>query len=209
MTPKWSLAVAWTVATAIALILTTVVTELVFVALLGFLLLPFVPLAGVVPGLMVGATQRVVLRRVVPDTGHWILVTASAFGLAWFVTLALGFYVTSGALILVACAVGATLVGCAQAALLRRWSRRALMWVPVSMAAWTAAAAVLLFGPRKVPGLSGPADRLVSWAGGFDTESALGTALLAGLAAGAISGSAVPWILNGRVNAPRARRSLR
>jgi len=176
----------------------------VFVAFLGFLLLPFVPFAGVVPGLLVGAMQWLVLRRVVPDTGHWILVTGFAFGLACFLTIVLGFYVLS----LAACAVGAAVIGCAQAALLRRWTGRALMWVPVSVAAWTAAAAVLLFGPRTVPGLSGPADRLVSWAGGFDTESALGTALLAGLAAGAISGGAMPWILDGRVSAPRAQRSL-
>jgi len=65
--------------------------ELLIVAVLGFLLLPLVPFAGVVPGFPVGALQWLVLRRVVPDTGHWILVTGSAFGVAWLLTLVLGF----------------------------------------------------------------------------------------------------------------------
>jgi hypothetical protein len=195
---NWSLTVAWTLATAGALLLTTLVIELLFLAFLGYLLLPLVPLAGVVVGFPVGALQWLVLRRVVPNAGYWILVTGFAFGLAWLVTIVLGFYVMGGALLIVAGAVGAALIGCAQAVLLRRWSRRARVWVPVSIAGWTAAAAVLLFGPRTVPGLSGPADSLVSWAAGFNTQSALGTALVGGLMAGGISGVALPWILDGK-----------
>lgn len=207
MARNWSLTVAWTLATAGAIVLTTLVIELLFLAYLGFLLFPLVPLAGVVPGFPVGALQWLVLRRVVPDTGRWILVTGSAFGAAWLLTMVLGFYVMGGALLIVASAAGAAVIGCAQAALLLRWTSRARMWVPVSIAGWTAAAAVLLFGPSTVPGVSGPADRLATWAAGFDTQSALATALLAGLVAGGITGIALPWILDGEGAATRVRTS--
>ena len=200
---NWSLTVAWTLATAGALVLAALVIELLFLAFLGFLLLPFVPFAGVVFGFPVGALQWLVLRRVVPDAGRWILVTGSAFGAAWLVTLVLGFYVLGGALMIVAVAVGAAVLGCAQAALLRRWTSRARMWIPVSTAGWTVAAAVLLFGPRTVPGVSGLADRLATWAARFDTQSSLGEALLGGLVAGVITGIALPWILDGRGAANR------
>jgi hypothetical protein len=204
---NWCLSVAWTLATAGAIVLTTLVTELLFVALLGFLLFPLVPFAGVVPGFAVGALQWLVLRRVVPDAGYWILVTGCACGVAWLLTLVLGFYAMGGALVIVAGAAGAAVIGCAQAALLRRWTSRARMWVLVSIAGWTAAGAVLLFGPRTVLGVSGPADRLVSWAAGFSTQSALGTALLSGLTAGGITGIALPWILDGKGAATREIRS--
>lgn len=202
MPHRWSLTVAWTLATAAALVLTTLVIEFLFLAFLGFLLLPLVPLVGAVLGFSIGAMQWLALRRVVPDAGYWILVTGSAFGLAWLLTMVLGFYVLGGALVIVAGAVGATVIGCAQAALLRRWSGRAHVWVPVSIVGWTAAAAVMLFGPRTIPGLSGPADRLVSLIAGFSTQSTLGTALLGGLIAGAITGIALPWILDGKGAAP-------
>jgi hypothetical protein len=194
---NWSLTAVWTLATAGALVLTTLVVELLFLPFLGFLLLPLAPLAGVMFGFSVGALQWLVLRRVVPDAGYWILVTGFAFGFGWPLAIA-GFYVMRGALPIVAGAVGAGLIGCAQAMLLKRWSRRARVWVAASIAGWTAATAVLLFGPRTVPGLSGPADSLVSWAAGFNTQSAVGSALLAGLVAGGITGTVLPWILEGK-----------
>jgi hypothetical protein len=205
-TPSWRFAVRWMMATTAALLLMGLVYELTFV-FLGYAIFAFILFAGVFPGFSVGTLQWLVLRRVVPTSGYWMVVTVFAFTATGPLTLWLAHYLTvqrevpSDAGGLVACGVGAAVIGFAQAALLRQWTRRAPLWVPASIAGWVACAALLLEGPLNIPILSPPADRFLSWVAGRSTQSGLGVTLLGGLAAGSITGIALMWVLPGRVDA--------
>ena len=180
-------------ATATAVVAATLLMELVFVALLGLYLLPLAPLAGTVIGVPVGAAQWLVLRRIVPDSTAWIWVTGLGFGAAWLILMTVGFYAVGSPVF--GGAAGAAVLGLAQMMVARRWSDRAPMWVPVSTAAWTAFVAIVMFAPRSFPILGPVSDRLVSWAAGYATQSALGAACVGSLVAGGVTAAALVWML--------------
>jgi hypothetical protein len=200
-----SLTLQWMLATAGALTLAMLVMEILLASTVGSFTLPIYLLAAAAVGLPVGAAQWIILRRLVPDPGYWIPVTGAAFGVAWVVTFALlvavfllemFFARPRSGLQLVACAVGAWMIGNRQAALLRRWTPAVDVWVPASIAAWTACAAVVLFEPRWLPDWTAPLDRLLTWIAGRPNSSSMEAILPGGLLAGGITGAVLPMIFD-------------
>jgi hypothetical protein len=119
-------------------------------------------LAGVIAGLVIGAAQWLVLRRIGIDT-RWIAATSAGLGLGIGVAFALfGYGDTIGDLAVVGAVTGLG-IGIAQWWLLRDVLDGSLVWIPASAAFWalgwtvTTAIGVDPDDRWAVPGLSGAA----------------------------------------------------
>jgi hypothetical protein len=190
-----SFVLQWTIATALAIPLAQLALDILFYAVLGWLLLPLAPLLGGVIGLAVGGAQSLILRQHGLAGGAWIVATGGGFaaaGLLAFVALAIAAAAHPLARLALLAAIS-SVIGLAQLPVMRRWTpRRAWWWVPSSMAGWTAFAAVLMLRPEALSIVTDVARRLVDRAAGYSTSgSALGATLVGGLLAGAITGVAL------------------
>src|SRR6267378_2049545 len=90
--PAVSFVLQWTIATALAIPLAQLALDILFYAVLGWLLLPLAPLLGGVIGLAVGGAQSLILRQHGLAGGAWIVATGGGFaaaGLLAFVALAI------------------------------------------------------------------------------------------------------------------------
>ncbi len=199
MTPRWTIALEWMLATVVALGLADLLVEILAFAVLGMAMIVFLPLlGGAMLGFPVGALQWLVLRRHVSESGGWMLATGAGFTGAWLLGITLAFVAASGRADFGAFwALGATtpVVGLAQAAILRRWTSRAGFWVLASALGWTAFVAVEVFGARSLSVVSDATGRLVSWIAGYAVTSSVGATLLGGAFAGGITGVSLLWVL--------------
>lgn len=192
MRREWTFVLQWTLATAMAVVLANLIADILWFAVLGWLLFFFLPLGGVVFGLLVGICQWLVLRRVFPGSGSWILATSLGFLGAWMLGLLVLAVARGTNLTAFSALAGATpVIGLAQAAVLRRWTSRAGFWVLASVLGWSACVAVQLFGARALSSVSELTGTLVSWIAGYETSSTSGAALVGGVVAGGITGLAL------------------
>jgi hypothetical protein len=199
MTGRYLVVVQWTLATAVAVVLANLVVDVLWFAVLGWGLFLLLPLGGLAVGFPVGLGQWLVLRRVWPGSGRWILGTSLGFVAAWvagalFMAAATGL---GDAAYYLAFAVATPLVGLGQWLVLRRRTPRAPVWIVASAVGWSVFAAVEVFAPRALAAVSDVAGRFVSWAAGYATASNVGATLLGGVLAGAITGLTLPWMLGG------------
>src|SRR5205809_7779803 len=78
------LAIEWTLATALAVVIAHLAIEIAGSAWLGYGLLFLLPLVGgILGGLPIGFCQWLVLRRHIADNGSWIVLTTVGFFSAW------------------------------------------------------------------------------------------------------------------------------
>lgn len=146
------------------------ITALGITALAPAATMPALVASGLVEGAVLGWAQSQVLRRRIPALSmrNWILLTAAAAALAWFIGLLAGTWpelwqawpvpaqVIAGAAaaVVLLCSIGA-----AQWVELRRHRTRAGWWVAGSAAAWFAGLSVFfgvampLWEPGQQPGL--------------------------------------------------------
>ena len=182
-----AIAIAWAVATAIALVLTNValnLTNLSYEMWIVFLGSPF----------LLGVMQWLVLRWFLPNAGWWVVLTIVGCGLGWVSALGLAFAVASLADVTsiylpmwvpeaLMCgwvaAVGGVAIGLAQWLYLRRHLRRAAWWILAS-----AIALAIGGGPNLCSGLA------VYSAHNWPLILAVG-----GLAGGIIKGGTIVWLL--------------
>ena len=82
-----SFVLQWAIATALAIPLAQFALDVLFYAVLGWLMLPLAPLLGGVIGLAVGGAQSLILRQHGRASGAWIVATGGGFAaaglLAW------------------------------------------------------------------------------------------------------------------------------
>ncbi|MGK7907400.1 MAG: hypothetical protein AB4040_09250 [Synechococcus sp.] len=182
-----AIAIAWAVATAIALVLTNVVlnlTNLSYEMWIVFLVGPF----------LLGVMQWLVLRWFLPRAGWWVVLTIVGCGLGWVSALGLALAVASLAdatsIYLpmwvpeeLACgwvaAVGGVAIGLAQWLYLRRHLRQAAWWIVAS-----AIGLAIGGGPNLCSGLA------VYSAHNWPLTLAVG-----GLAGGLVKGGTMAWLL--------------
>jgi len=194
----WAFVLRWTLATAAALVLAQLALDVLWYVVLGWFLVPLFPLLGGVFGVAVGTLQWLVLRRHLPGSGAWVLATTAGF-------------IVGGVLALVAMYAGADprrpagfaifasvtpIIGLTQWAVVRRWTPRGVVWVLASAVGWTAFLAVGAFGPDAL-GVVGEFTRpMLDRIAGYATSgSAIGPTLVGGIAAGAITGGSLVWLL--------------
>jgi hypothetical protein len=202
MRPRWRLALEWMLATTAGVVLTHLVMEILFAAVLGYFLLFLLPVLAGAVGAAIAVFQWLVLRRLpLKESGWWILATIAGFAAAWgtaFLLTAVLFkpftFVGSG-MAIGAWAVGTLVLGLAQFLVLRRWTSRAAVWIPATTLAWTPCAVIYLSGLKSLPAVSEIASKLVSAMAGYSISSSLSAAVFAGLCAGTISGMALAFVL--------------
>jgi hypothetical protein len=146
-------------------------------------------------GLPLGFSQRLVLRRRIPEHGAWIIATTAGCGAAWFLALVIAFYQRSAGfgprLLLSSTTV---LIGLAQTLALRPWTRSAGLWVVASALSWMAAVGVVVWGGFPIDSLDRLPAPLLSRLATFEvSNTGFGTALVGGLVAGGLTGIALAW----------------
>jgi len=129
-TSERSLGLQWVVANVVGWLIGFAACEW----LQSFLSTVFVD--GLVIGSAVGISQWLVLRRRIPSTGWWIVLTIVSFGVGKALAVALlPDAATLPADVLTGAIIGAV-VGIAQWLVLRRSVSSAAWWVPATAAAW-------------------------------------------------------------------------
>ncbi len=186
-------ALQWTLATSLAVVLANLIIEILFFAVMGWALLFLLPfVGGVIGGFPLGLFQWMVLRRYVPKSEPWIVVTTLGFFAAWCVAailLAIVLTVAKGAgntAVFLALAAATPIIGFAQRRVIKT-----RFWVIASTAGWASFVAVLTFGSQSLPAVSSLAAKLVSAIAGYAMTSMAGAALLGGVLAGATTGIAL------------------
>jgi len=204
------LAVEWMLATAAALALTHLAVEIGFAALLGYALLVLLPfIGGAVAGLPVGVSQWLILRGHVEGSERWILYTLIGFAGAWTTTMILAavLFVPSfgltGPRAFLSLAIPAPIIGWAQTRAIRHWAPATRLWLIASTAGWVGFVAVETFGSHALPLVSRLTGTLVSRIAGYAVTSSVGTTVLAGAVAGAVTGVALAMTLPAR--SPRSK----
>ncbi len=143
---------------------------------------------GIVPGIVVGVLQWLVLRQRVSGAGWWVLASAAAgYGiLAGFIgyseSLSFGTLLRFTGVV----ALGGAVTGILQWLVLRSQVSRAGWWVLASTVGWALGMAV---------------SRAFPW--GADDSDALGALVVTGAVLGAVTGGALVWLL--RQPAPEAQ----
>lgn len=194
-----SFVLQWTIATAAATVAAELTLGILGSAVLGYPLIYTLPLVGgLFFGVPIGVAQWAVLRRRVNGAAIWIAATVAGFAVTWviaFVFAALMQSLETRWGVFIAFAIATPLLSLPQARLLRRWTSRAPVWIPASIAGWIAFLGVLEIRPKPLPMVSSAGAKLVSVFAGYATTAETGAMLLGGLIAGAITGAAMAWIL--------------
>ena len=192
------LAIEWTAATTAALVAAHLAFEIVGAAFLGYYMLFLLPLiGGVIGGLPVGVAQWIVLRRYTGDTGSWVVFTLLGFVAAWTATMVVAavLFVPRSGLdefrALVSFAVPTPLIGWVQARVLRRWTPHVRWWIVASALGWGGFFAVEISASNALAAVNQLAGRLVSGIAGYAVASSVGTTILGGAVAGAVTGIAL------------------
>jgi len=200
-----SLAIQWTLATTVALVLAHLAVEIVGAALLGYALLFLLPLIGsVIAGLPVGVLQWIVLRRHAADSRSWIGFTLLGFSGAWIgaMILAAALFVPPAGLdgirAFLSLLVPIPIIGLSQSRVLRGWIPHTRWWVLASTVGWGGFVAVEIFQGHALSAVDQLAGSLVSGIAGYAVASSVGATLLGGALAGATTGIALSVTLRGR-----------
>jgi len=162
---------------AVAWVLITFTSSVVFVALAGAVMLGGVP----------GGLQGLILRRQLSGAGWWVAASAGGWTAGWMVSLALiQREVPEPVSWDVLLAVVAVLGGGLQWLVLRRHVLQAGWWVVASAVGWTLGLAVI-FGVLAAAGAQVVAAAPVAWA------LLIGT--LTGAVVGAVTGTLLLWLV--------------
>jgi len=197
------LAIEWTAATTIAVVVTHLAFEIAGAALLGYYLLILVPfIGGAIGGLPVGFCQSIVLRRRLGDGGSWIVFTLVGFVAAWTAAMVLAavLFIPSEGLTkgraLVSFVAPTPLVGWAQARALRRWTPHTRWWMFATAIGWTGFLDVEIAAANALAAVNQIAGRLVSGVAGYAVASSVGATIVGGAIAGGVTGIVLAIIVD-------------